>query len=130
MSDVIKVFAVDDEMVNLKLLQKILMDGYELKTCSSSVDAFEAAREFNPDIILLDVFMPEKDGFAVLGEIKSDDLLNDKPIAFACADDSVDLITRAFECGADDYFIKPFKPPLLRRHVDNLYKLGTLKKNA
>lgn len=130
MAEKIRIFAIDDEIVNLKILQKILVGGYELATCSCSADAVEEARAFNPDMILLDVYMPEKDGFEVLSEMRNDSVLKDKIIVFACADDSVELISRAFDKGADDFFIKPFKPPLLVRHVDNLYKLGTLKKNA
>ena len=130
MADKIKVFAIDDEIIYLKILQRALSGKYETATCSSPGDAVEAAREFDPDIIMLDVYMPDKDGFAVLDEIKADSALRDKIIVFACADDSVDLITKAFDSGAEDYFIKPFKPPLLIRHLDHLCELSGYRKNA
>lgn len=106
-----KVLAVDDDPVIQRLLQVNLeMEGYEVALAGDGVEALERAREFRPDIVLLDIMMPRKDGWQVCAELKADPELSHVPVVFLSARAQDDDLERGTDLGAEAYITKPFDP--------------------
>ena len=90
--------------------------------CDRWKTAIKIARKFSPDIILLDIIMPERDGFEVAEILKSDPLTKDIPIIFVTSrDEDFDEI-RGFELGAVDYITKPFSPVVLKGRIKHIWR--------
>ena len=104
------IFAVDDTPANLRLLNDILSrDGHSVRCTVDAADALQAALLDPPDMFLIDIVMPEINGYELCRQIKSEALLQDIPIIFISSlDDTRDKIS-AFEHGAVDYITKPFQ---------------------
>ncbi|MBW3657145.1 MAG: response regulator [Actinobacteria bacterium] len=106
-----KVLAVDDDPVIQRLLQVNLeMEGYEVALAGDGVEALEQARAFRPDLVLLDIMMPRKNGWQVLAELKEDEDLKHVPVVFLSARAQDDDLQRGTELGAEAYITKPFDP--------------------
>lgn len=119
-----RILAVDDNEEALFALQHLLADaGYEVSTAQSGTGALEMARQFVPDLILLDVQMPGPDGYAVTKELKSDPQLKYSVIVLLTAKDSLDDIVFGLEQGADDYIKKPFRREELLARVKAALRL-------
>ena len=80
--------------------------------------ALELLEETLPDVILLDILMPELDGFAVLDSVKADPRLREIPVIMISALDEMESVVRCIEAGAEDYLPKPFDPTLLRARIN------------
>ena len=110
---------VDDNEGNRDLLRRHLEKlGYTITTCGDGLEALRLSREVAPDIMLLDVLMPNLDGHEVLVRMKSDENLRHVPVIMISALDQVSAIARCIELGAEDYLAKPFDPILLRSRVE------------
>jgi len=111
------VLAVDDILQNLQVLGAILMDeGYEVSIAQSGIEALEALEHDTPDLILLDVMMPNMTGFEVCEKIKQNPTLAANAIIFLTAKSEIEDIVRGFKLGGVDYITKPFnKDELLVR---------------
>lgn len=111
------ILIVDDLKANLKLLTYILeAKGYQTSFALSGREALERLTILTPDLILLDLMMPDINGLEVCQRIKSNPDYRDIPIIFLTASQEEHHLIEAFELGADDYVTKPFrKPELLRR---------------
>jgi len=103
-----KILAVDDDPNNIAILEELLDDNYELKTSSSGEQALEIAREFQPDIILLDIMMPGMDGYEVCRWLREHDTLKDTKIIMLSARAMNAEQLEGYRAGADDYLTKPF----------------------
>lgn len=123
MSEGFTLLIVDDEKHNRSLLGELLQDDYRLIMAKNGVQALDRAREHQPDLVLLDVLMPDMDGYAVIRALKNDDLTRDIPVIFITALDSVDDQEKGLELGAVDYISKPFHPPIVRVRVRNHLQL-------
>ena len=110
---------VDDEKQNRTLLTELLQDDYQIILAKNGVQALERAQERNPDLILLDILMPEMDGFAVIRALKKNDSTRNIPVIFISALDSANDEELGLELGAVDYIAKPFHPPIVRVRVRN-----------
>lgn len=111
------VLIVDDEPTNLKVLKQVLQHDYRLSFAKNGADALELAARELPDLILLDVMMPEMTGFEVCQTLKAQISTQLIPVIFVTAlKDEVDE-TRGFECGAVDYITKPITPAIVRARV-------------
>ncbi len=110
---------VDDEKQNRTLLTELLKDDYKLILAKNGVQAMERASEHKPDLILLDVLMPEMDGYGVIRALKNDERTRDIPVIFVSALDSAESEERGLELGAVDYISKPFRPSIVRARVRN-----------
>lgn len=105
-----QILIVDDNPANLDLLSQVLRgEGYRLRTALSGRMALDSVRFAAPDLILLDISMPEMDGFQVCGQLKRDDRLKGVPIIFISALDDVQDKVKAFQAGGADYVTKPFQ---------------------
>lgn len=104
-----KVLIVDDTETNVDILVDILENKYELSVAMDGVSAIECVKLEKPDLILLDIMMPELDGYEVCKRLKKNEDTEDIPIIFLTAITDIDSKAKAFEVGAVDYITKPFE---------------------
>ena len=113
-----KVLLVDDNTTNLQLLHETLDGrGYRLLIAKNGKTALAIAQKANPDLILLDIMMPEMDGYEVCRRLKSDEKTERIPIIFITALADEDDEAKGLALGAVDYITKPFNPKLVRARV-------------
>jgi len=114
-----KILVVDDGAENRDVLRRRLeRSGYAVETAEQGRRALELLAQRRFDLVLLDVLMPELDGFAVLEAIKGDPKLRDIPVIMISALDDMPGIVRCIERGAEDFLHKPFDPVLLRARIN------------
>lgn len=112
------ILVVDDNEVNLTLMSAILGRDYQVYTAEGAEEALRLLHEVvRPDLILLDVMMPEVDGYQLAATLKEDPRTLDIPIIFVTAKSDVSDEIRGFQLGAVDYITKPVSPPLVRARV-------------
>jgi diguanylate cyclase (GGDEF)-like protein len=113
-----RILVVDDSETNLLLLTNILqLEGYEVETAQSGPEALQGTRVRLPDLVLLDIMMPEMSGLEVCRILKSDARTSDIPIIFLTALGEVPDRVTGLEVGGDDYIAKPFHPDELRARI-------------
>ena len=122
-----RILIIDDNQMNLLLARKILSDEYNVSVVSSAKAGLIFLEETIPDMILLDLHMPEIDGFQFLEIIKRDDRFKEIPIICLTADDDHDSELRCFELGALDFITKPFIAEIMRRRVERILELSRLQ---
>lgn len=115
----VELLVVDDEAFNRKFIERQLQhEGYEkISFAENGKIALELMHQNSYDIVLLDIEMPELDGYEVLERVKPDMRLRDIPIIVISSIDNIDSIARCIELGAEDYLPKPFNPILLRARL-------------
>jgi len=119
------VLIIDDTITNLLVLGRTLENaGYEVIKATSGVEGRELAAQYKPELILLDIMMPEEDGFETIQKLKSNPVTNSIPVIFLTAMDDVDAKLRGFELGAVDFIIKPFHPAEVKVRVKLHIKLN------
>ena len=102
-----KILVVDDEAILVKGIRFNLQnEGYEVITGSDGLEAVQAVQTQHPDLVVLDVMMPRKDGYTLVQEMRSQGM--DTPVLFLTARDSVADRVKGLDLGADDYLVKPF----------------------
>ena len=112
-----RLLLVDDEPTNLQVLRHVLQADYRLLFATDGARALQVAREQRPDLVLLDIMMPNMDGYAVCCALKADAATASIPVIFITAlDDSQDE-TAGFDVGGVDYLTKPVSPPVVRARV-------------
>jgi len=109
---------VDDNEANLVQGRNILRTFYQVLSAPSAAKLFEALEKIIPDLILLDIEMPEMNGYEAIKKLKSDDRFKDIPVIFLTALDTESNELEGFELGAVDYVRKPFSPPLLLKRIE------------
>lgn len=128
-----KILIVDDRLENLTLFKDILRPyNYDLSVATNGVTALKIVKDFHPELILLDVVMPQMSGYDVLKELKSNKSTREIPVIFLTAKDTTEEIVKGFEAGAVDYIAKPFHPrELIARihtHLQKASLLASLKR--
>jgi len=114
-----KILVVDDELESLKLIGLMLQRrGYEISAARSGQQALEKAVTENPDLVILDVMMPDMDGFEVCRRLRADPATADLPIIIFTAKTMVDDKVTGFQAGADDYLTKPVHPEELASRIE------------
>ena len=103
-----KILIVDDDAVSRIGLESVLRDMYDTKQASSGQEALESAGQFKPDLILLDVVMPDINGYEVCRQIRTDESLKHIKIVMLSANTGTEDRLEGYEAGADDYLTKPF----------------------
>ncbi|MBK7002581.1 MAG: diguanylate cyclase [Rhodoferax sp.] len=117
------VLVVDDERINRTVLADLLKAEYQVLLAKSGEQALERALQDNAvDLILLDVMMPEMDGYEVIRQLKQHDKTRDIPVIFITALNSVGDEEMGLSLGASDYIGKPFSPAIVRARVGNLMR--------
>ena len=111
------VLVVDDAADNLEVISGLLKDLYRVKVTNNGARALELVRSSPPDLILLDVMMPELSGYEVCQQLKREPATRDIPILFLTALASAEDETSGLDLGAEDYITKPVNPALLRARV-------------
>jgi adenylate cyclase len=113
-----RILVVDDNLSNRDLLfRRLSHDGHHVSKASSGRQALEILGVEDFDLILLDLMMPDINGFQVLGHLKADERLHDVPVIMISGLQETDSVVRCIEAGAEDYLSKPFNPVLLRARI-------------
>ncbi len=121
-----RILIVDDDQFNISVLTEILNNDYKIMTAESGGKALKAvAGPLPPDLILLDILMPEMDGYEVCEQIKADRSTAHIPIVFVTAVSEAMDAARAFEIGAVDYVTKPFNPVTVKARINTHIKLSS-----
>ena len=127
----IKILVVDDDPDIVEILKYNLKNsGYSVKSSGNGFEAIKKAKKFIPDIILMDVMMPEMSGIEACEEIKNIDKLSQAIIIFLSARSEDYTQISAYDAGADDYISKPVKPKILLKKISNIAKKINSEKNA
>jgi len=112
------VLLVDDAPANIQIVNSILKDAYKIRVATSGPKALEVVKTTPmPDLILLDIVMPEMDGYEVCTRLKADAETRDIPVIFLTGQTETADETRGFEVGAVDYIHKPFSPAIVKARV-------------
>jgi two-component system alkaline phosphatase synthesis response regulator PhoP len=123
MSIVKKILIADDEPDILEIIQfNLQQEGYQVATAKNGDEAIELAKKFQPDLIILDIMMPGKNGIEVCNLLRMQPVFNDTLIVFlsALSDEGTEI--RGLETGADDYLTKPISPKILVSKVNALFR--------
>ncbi len=125
-----RILIVDDTPANIQTLSGILKEkGYQLSVATNGKQALQVLEKIHPDLILLDVMMPEMDGFETCRQIKKSETLNDIPIIFLTAKTDTADIVAGFEIGAVDYVAKPFNPSELLARINTHLTIDQLRRS-
>jgi diguanylate cyclase (GGDEF)-like protein len=117
------VLIVDDAPANIEVLSEVLNVEYEVLFATSGEDALDIAFDETPDLILLDIMMPNMDGYEVCARLKADSRTRAIPVIFVTAMDQEEDETKGLAAGAIDYLTKPVRPPIVRARVHNHLEL-------
>jgi DNA-binding response OmpR family regulator len=123
-----KIIAVDDVPENLTAIRNTLKDLYEVYPCPSAMKMFELLEHVKPDLILLDVKMPDMDGYEAIKKLKSDARFKEVPVIFLTAMSDEQNEIEGLKLGAVDYIHKPFVTPLLLQRIKVHLSLSDQKK--
>ena len=116
-----KILIVDDDPDIIEILSYNLSnEGYNVKSASNGIEALKKAKKFIPDIILLDVMMPEMDGIEACSNLREIQSLSKSRIIFLSARSEDFTLIAAFDAGADDYINKPVKPKILLKKISSI----------
>jgi CheY-like chemotaxis protein len=121
MSSKALILCVDDEPVNLTIMEELLQDNYELITVNSGEGCLQQVEIQKPDLILLDVNMPEIDGLETCARLKADAETAEIPIIFVSALASQAELMAGYEAGGDDYITKPFSEEILQKKLQIVF---------
>ena len=123
MKESLKILVVDDDLDIIEILKYNLNNyGYFVKSANNGIKAIKKAKKFLPDIILMDVMMPEMSGIEACSEIRKIDQLSNTIIIFLSARSEDYTQISAYDAGADDYISKPVKPKILLKKISNIAK--------
>ena len=123
------ILIVDDVTTNLKLAAEVLQEHYKLSMAKSGQQAIQFLQKVRPDLILLDVRMPEMDGYQTLELIKANPDTATIPVVFLTVDDQRESEIRGLKMGAMDFILKPFEPEVMLSRIDKILQIEDLRKN-
>ena len=111
------IFVIDDSDTNLSTAEAVLEDQYCVMTMPSAAKMFDLLDKISPDLILLDIEMPEMDGFQALAKLKSVNHISEIPVMFLTGRNDANVEAKGFEMGAVDFVTKPFSAPVLLNRI-------------
>ena len=123
------ILAIDDSVINLKSIKRLLSDSYKVVAVNSARDALNYLTGARPDLILLDILMPEMDGFQIMETLKENPATADIPVIFLTADENKENEVRGFRMGAMDFIRKPFEPDIVLGRIARAIELENLRHN-
>ncbi len=118
-----KILIIDDTVANIQILNEIFQLEYEIFFATSGSAGIEIARREQPDIILLDIMMPDMDGYETCSLLKADPATESIPVVFVTAMGEEEDETKGLEIGAIDYLTKPISPPIVKARIKNHLEL-------
>lgn len=124
-----RILVVDDDVLNLMFAQKLLGEAYHTDCVKSGKEALEYLQTTLPNLILLDLHMPEMSGFEVLEQIAKDEALKEIPVVFLTADNDRESEIEGFRRGAQDFIKKPFAADIMLERINRILELDRLRKN-
>jgi DNA-binding response OmpR family regulator len=124
MSNPKRILVVDDNPVNCEIIEEILGDEYEVIVANNGVDALALAQRYQPRIILLDVMLPEVDGYLICRKLRSMSEVNKSRIIMVTAKAMPSERAQGFAAGADSYITKPFDETELIAAIRPMHKLS------
>ena len=124
-----KILVVDDDNLNLMFAQKILGDVYRTECVKSGEEAMEFLKKETPNLILLDVHMPNMNGFEVLDKIMQEERTKEIPVVFLTADNDRETEIEGFRLGAQDFIKKPFVADIMLQRINRILEFDRLRKN-
>lgn len=123
------ILIVDDNKMNLVSAKNALADDYKVTAVTSGMQALKFLENNQPDLILLDINMPEMDGFEVMNKISAREEWSNIPIVFLTADSESETESRCLEAGAMDFIAKPFVPVVMCSRIARILELEELRKS-
>jgi len=118
-----EILIVDDDKTNLMYLDNLLSADSSLYIAKNGAQALKRVDEFIPDLILLDIIMPEMNGYEVLSELKKSERTRDIPVIFISGLNTDEDEMKGLELGADDYIFKPFNDAIVQLRIRNQLKI-------
>lgn len=122
------ILIVDDSVSNLKNAEEVLKDKYSLALVKSGRQALDYLSHNTPDLVLLDVIMPEMDGFETITKMKENPATSKIPVIFLTVDSNVETELQGFKLGALDFINKPFVPEIMIYRIEAILELDSLRK--
>lgn len=124
-----RILIVDDQVTIIHVLSKLLTEDYHIIATTKATETFNIVEKNElPDLVILDINMPEISGFELCQQLKSNSLTKDIPIIFISACDSIDEELKGFEIGASDYIKKPFQPVIVKARVREIMETQLARK--
>lgn len=124
-----KILIVDDNRLNLIAAKNVLNDVYSVSSVLNGEEALEYLERESCDLILLDINMPDMDGFEVFEKLRAMEKTREIPVIFLTADNDANTETHCFDCGAIDFIAKPFVPAVMRSRISRVLELEELRKS-
>ena len=122
-----KILIVDDDAVMARTIHRLISENYKSFMAGSGKDAIEYLKKYDADLVLLDVSMPEMDGFETLRRIRQIDGLSELPVLFLTARDDTAVEIECLKAGASDFIKKPVDPGVLKLRVAHIIEFNALK---
>ena len=116
------ILIVDDVTTNLRYIGEVLKENYILSMAKSGEQVFKILEKARPDLILLDIKMPQMDGFTVFSKLSSDEKFNSIPVIFLSGDNQEENEVKGIELGAKDFIRKPFDPDDMVLRIERALK--------
>lgn len=124
-----KILIVDDNNLNLAIAKNVLKSTYEVATATGGAEALSYFEKDTCNLILLDIMMPDMDGFEVLEYLRKSESTREIPVIFLTADNDAATESRCFRCGAIDFIAKPFVAEVMVSRIGRALELEELRKN-
>ena len=124
-----KILVIDDSPINLKLVTKALESTYEVIPMKTGAEALDYLQKNRVDLVLLDILMPDMDGFEVYGNIRRTYMNHNVPVAFLTAEEDAEAEIKGLKMGAVDFIRKPFVPQIMLHRINRILQLEELNKN-
>ena len=129
MADKNTILIVDDDKANLLYLNQLLCEEYTIYTVRDAKETVERADEYTPDLILLDILMPEMNGYDVLEKLKESDKTENIPVVFITGLSDREDEIKGLGSGAEDYIVKPFNDEIVKLRIHNQIKIVNQKRD-
>jgi len=122
-----KILIIDDEKINIIALAHFLKPQYDITVATDGLSGLEAAEKHEPDIILLDIMMPDMNGFEVISRLKESEATKKIPVIFITGLNNAEDEEKGFSLGAADFIAKPFSKSIVKSRIDTQIKLVEYK---
>jgi len=122
------ILIVDDEPININMIAELLRETYHIKIANNGTKAIDIVKKQKPDLILLDIHLPDMDGYEVAERLQGNPATKEIPIVFITSRQDSDSVVQGFRVGAVDYIFKPFNQEELLVRVQNHIKIHSMQK--